>query len=36
MTLQEWSGQMSAYGVSNQTVVDKVPQEMLHLVDPHW
>ncbi|XP_045539011.1 opsin-1 [Papilio machaon] len=36
MTLQEWTGQMSAYGVSNQTVVDKVPQEMMHLVDPHW
>lgn len=21
---------------SNQTVADKVPEEMLHLVDPHW
>lgn len=21
---------------TNQTVVDKVPQDMLHLVDPHW
>lgn len=23
-------------GFGNQTVVDKVPPEMLHLVDPHW
>lgn len=21
---------------NNQTVVDKVPPEMIHLVDPHW
>lgn len=21
---------------SNQTVIDKVPPEMLHLIDPHW
>lgn len=21
---------------SNQTVADKVPEEMLHLIDPHW
>lgn len=23
-------------GFGNQTVVDKVPPEMLHLIDPHW
>lgn len=23
-------------GGGNQTVVDKVPPELLHLVDPHW
>lgn len=23
-------------GFGNQTVVDKVPPDMLHLVDPHW
>lgn len=23
-------------GGGNQTVVDKVPPEMLHLIDPHW
>lgn len=23
-------------GFNNQTVVDKVPQDMLHLIDPHW
>ncbi|XP_029669064.1 rhodopsin-like isoform X1 [Formica exsecta] len=23
-------------GFNNHTVVDKVPQDMLHLVDPHW
>ena len=21
---------------NNQTVADKVPEEMLHLIDPHW
>ena len=21
---------------NNQTVVDKVPEDMLHLIDPHW
>lgn len=35
---QSWPGQMSgpvgAFG--NMTVVDKVPADMLHLVDPHW
>lgn len=34
--LQAWSGQMAAYGSSNQTVVDKVSPDMLHMVDPHW
>lgn len=33
-----WPGQMGGpvgqYG--NMTVVDKVPQEILHLIDPHW
>jgi len=24
------------HGASNITVVDKVPPEMLHLVDAHW
>ncbi|CAH2099906.1 unnamed protein product [Euphydryas editha] len=33
--LQAWGGQMAAYG-SNETVVDKAPPEMLHLIDPHW
>lgn len=33
--LQAWGGQMAAYG-SNETVVDKVLPEMLHLIDPHW
>ncbi|KAK9503594.1 hypothetical protein O3M35_010122 [Rhynocoris fuscipes] len=26
----------AATGLSNRTVVDSVPPEMLHLVDPHW
>lgn len=34
--LQAWGGQVAAYGASNQTVVDKVPPELLHLVDPYW
>ena len=29
-----WSAQGGGFG--NQTVVDKVPPEMLHLVDAHW
>ncbi|KAL0132717.1 hypothetical protein PUN28_000452 [Cardiocondyla obscurior] len=29
-----WAVQGGGFG--NQTVVDKVPPEMLHLVDPHW
>lgn len=33
--LQAWGGQMAAYG-SNETVVDKVLPNMLHLIDPHW
>nr|ART30082.1 opsin [Heliconius sara] len=33
--LQAWGGQMAAFG-SNETVVDKVLPEMLHLIDPHW
>ncbi|XP_055627773.1 rhodopsin-like [Toxorhynchites rutilus septentrionalis] len=27
---------MWGQGLSNMTVADKVPQELLHLVDPHW
>lgn len=34
--LQAWGGQVAAYGSSNQTVVDKVPPDMLHMIDPHW
>lgn len=34
--LQAWSGQVAAYGASNQTVVDKVPPELLHMIDPYW
>nr|AEG80176.1 long wavelength-sensitive visual pigment [Eueides aliphera] len=33
--LQAWGGQMAAFG-SNETVVDKVLPDMLHLIDPHW
>ncbi|XP_023940138.1 opsin-1 [Bicyclus anynana] len=33
--LQAWGGHAAAYG-SNETVVDKVLPDMLHLVDPHW
>nr|APY20539.1 long wavelength sensitive opsin [Tenthredo koehleri] len=29
-----WSAQAGGFG--NQTVVDKVPAEMLHLIDPNW
>lgn len=29
-----WGGQQSGFG--NQTVVDKVPADMLHLIDAHW
>ncbi|KZC11099.1 PREDICTED: rhodopsin, long-wavelength isoform X2 [Dufourea novaeangliae] len=29
-----WSGQASKYG--NQTVADKVPTDMMHLIDAHW
>lgn len=28
-----WAGQG---GFGNQTVADKVPPDMLHLIDPHW
>lgn len=34
--LQAWGGQVAAYGAANQTVVDKVPPDMLHMVDAHW
>lgn len=34
--LQAWGGQVAAYGASNQTVVDKVPPELLHMIDPYW
>lgn len=27
---------MRQMNFNNQTVVDKVPPEMLHLIDPHW
>lgn len=30
-----WAAQGGG-GFGNQTVVDKVPPEMLHLIDPHW
>ncbi|CAH2263061.1 opsin-1-like [Pararge aegeria] len=33
--LQAWGGQAAAFG-SNETVVDKVLPDMLHLIDPHW
>nr|ADN96764.1 long wavelength-sensitive visual pigment [Heliconius hecale]ART29892.1 opsin [Heliconius atthis]ART29977.1 opsin [Heliconius hecale zuleika]ART30041.1 opsin [Heliconius melpomene]ART29896.1 opsin [Heliconius atthis] len=33
--LQAWGGQMAAFG-SNETVVDKVLPDMLHLIDAHW
>lgn len=29
-----WAAQGGGFG--NQTVVDKVPQDMLHMVDSHW
>lgn len=29
-----WPVQGSGFG--NLTVVDKVPPEMMHLIDPHW
>nr|BAP11265.1 long wavelength-sensitive opsin 2 [Graphium sarpedon] len=32
---EAWGGQMAAFG-SNQTVVDKVTPDMMHLIDPHW
>lgn len=34
--MQAWGGQVAAYGAANQTVVDKVPPDMLHMIDPHW
>nr|ABI97876.1 long wavelength-sensitive opsin [Neominois ridingsii] len=33
--MQAWGGQAMPFG-SNETVVDKVLPDMLHLVDPHW
>ncbi|XP_020292127.1 rhodopsin [Pseudomyrmex gracilis] len=30
----QWAAQGSGFG--NQTVADKVPPDMLHLIDPHW
>lgn len=30
LALKQWGA------VSNMTVVDSVPQEMLSLIDPHW
>nr|BAJ22054.1 long wavelength-sensitive opsin [Parnassius glacialis] len=35
MTMRAWDGAMAPY-TSNQTVVDKVLPEMLHLIDAHW
>lgn len=32
--LSSWQAHSGGFG--NMTVVDKVPPEMLHLVDPHW
>lgn len=34
--LSSWQGAAAATGFGNMTVVDKVPLEMLHLIDPHW
>ncbi|XP_077294538.1 opsin-1-like [Arctopsyche grandis] len=34
--LQAWGPQAAAYGASNVTVVDHVPPNMLHMVDPYW
>lgn len=31
-----WGGQGGAGKFGNLTVVDKVPADMLHLIDPHW
>ncbi|XP_014472268.1 PREDICTED: rhodopsin [Dinoponera quadriceps] len=31
-----WAAQGGGGGFGNQTVVDKVPPEMLHMVDSHW
>lgn len=31
-----WGGPVAGARFSNQTVVDKVPPDMLHLIDPHW
>lgn len=31
-----WGGQGGAAKFGNLTVVDKVPADMLHLIDPHW
>ncbi|KAL4705040.1 hypothetical protein ACJJTC_009828 [Scirpophaga incertulas] len=34
--LQAWGGQAASFGTSNQTVVDKVPADIMHMIDPHW
>ncbi|XP_026745772.1 LOW QUALITY PROTEIN: opsin-1-like [Trichoplusia ni] len=34
--LQAWGGQGAGMGSGNQTVVDKVSADMLHMIDPHW
>lgn len=34
---QQYDPNMNSYGYfSNQTVWDKVPADMIHLVDPYW
>lgn len=33
--LQSWNSQVAAHG-NNHTVVDNVPVDMLHMIDPHW
>ena len=33
--MYQW-GAPSGSGFGNITVVDKVPPEMLHMIDPHW
>lgn len=33
--LDSWSQHVASYG-ANQTVVDKVSADMLHMIDPHW
>lgn len=36
LTMDKPRAMRQMMGFNNQTVVDKVPPDMLHLVDPHW